>query len=292
MSQSHKEPFNPFKADDAFEELDYRMNDVVEHIGRHLAARLKDGAVEEMDNIEWPEKSLFRNFYLSYNQFLNFAKVFESRGLGRISDELANEIILFSVLPLYYNQVWKEKTQEVTRDVKDRLYVYGVKKNIELGKGRNQEVRLPDFGGKKISLILLFSMLNLSEAEEKIYQLIKEQLSKEAESDKGEVFVKSLHDFYNLVGFIEDNLPSKSVFEMLIIRHLDFIIRHEKLIDELNTDTKTDARITRLIVDLFRAGNYYAEDSEQEQEIMVNNAFYRQHKKNYRNRLEKLFDYN
>jgi hypothetical protein len=299
MSQSHKEPFNPFKADKNLVELDFRLNDILSHICGHLISRFGSRGEASFGHIELPEESLIYQYHLSYDQFENFSKVFEGRELGTISDELANELILFSVLPLFYNDVLKARIKHLLEYTKGKLNLYVAKKNVEIGKGKNAKVRLPHllgFLGSNVDLTLLFNSMILSQSDEDTYEMLEKHLSQGdinlTEEERGKEFLKNLGNTFNFFRFIEKNLPSRSIFEMIIIRHLDSIIRQEKLVDDINTDTKTDARITRFIVDLFRAGGYYLEDTEQDQIRMVNNAYHRGLNKNYRNQLEKMFDYN
>lgn len=293
MISKNKEPFNPFEYDENLVESDILLNEVLSHIIEHFKSVFGFEADPESDYEPMHEEMSFLQFYINYEQFLKFDEIFKNRGLDNITAELADELVLFSLLPFYYNQLRKERIKHLLKSTKGIVNLYALKKNIELGKGKSAEIRFPDmvdFQGAKINLGVFFGAMILNNSNEKVYRLLEKRVSQVNRDlnpeEQANHFIDDLRILFKIFGVIERNLPPKSVFESLIVQHLYFIIRQEQLIREINTDTKTDVKITRFIVDLFRAGGYYLEDTEQDQETMVNNAYHRKSNKNWQNKIK------
>lgn len=301
MKSQNKDPFNPFKDGENLMELDLLLNEVISHIIEHFGSIFGSEADPESEYNDLLEEIVFSKFYMSYEEFLKFSKVFVDNGLAEISDELANELILFSVMPLFYNQIGKGKIKNMMKASKGTVHLYALQKNIEIGKGKNAKIRFPPidgFIGDDVKLGVIFDAMTLNQSNEKIYKLLEKRTSKVnadlSVEEQAKEFIEKLNLLSNTFGFIQVNLPSKSVFESLIVRHLYFIIRKEKLIDEISPDKKTDANITRLIIDLFRAGGYYLEekDNSQDQMRMINNTYHRKSRKTWEDKIEKFFNRN
>lgn len=302
MTSINKEPFNPFKKGKYIAEESILLNEVISHLAKHADSIYRSKFTSFFENSSWNKEIIFSNFYLSYDQALKFTKVFKDRDLDEISAELAGELILLSVLPIYYMEVGKGKLKDKIKAEKAKVKIYALQKKIQIGKANDRQIRLPDlkgFFGGNVDLDVLFDILNLSKPMEKIFQSLENYHSRVesnlSEEEQTEEFIEKLSSLYYFLEFVESNLPPRSMFEALIVRHLDFIIREEKLISEINHAAKTDARITRFIRDLFRAGGYYMSEKEmeekddlQDQMRMVNNAYRSRVKKYWQDKFEKI----
>jgi hypothetical protein len=256
------------------------------HVEEKFSSSMKDSEQNTLSNQDMPSKLEF-SFFCEKNYVQAVAEVFDKHGMSDVQEELFNEILFFALALRTYEKSGMQASKEFFRGGENMFSLFSLYRESEVNP--NKKFNMATAKGQVFKN--LFSFLVLNEEKEKLYDVANELIRKEhtkSDASKKTDNEFDLNSFGKLFAFYAEILPPKSTLEKFIYRHIDYILRSEKLIKNLNPESKTNAKVTKFLVDLLVAIEYYERDTHQNLPKMVNNAFLRDFEQEKRKLKRKL----